>query len=107
MEKAKDKYSDKTITFLSGKMTGRLQADAMDTYNWLKVRDKKIALEFLKKMNFVDKYFEKKEKENVKFGLGKLTYETEDKKKRVPPFLSKWWENRKQVTAKHHRKNTT
>ena len=61
MEKAKDKYSDKTITFLSGKMTGRLQADAMDTYNWLKVRDKKIALEFLKKMNFVDKYFEKKE----------------------------------------------
>lgn len=80
MNSEQNKYSDKTITFLSKGTTGRLQADAMDVYHWLKVKDKKVALEFLKKINFVGKYFDKKEKEDVKFGLGKLSWEEQDEK---------------------------
>ncbi len=61
----KETYNQKTITFLGKGTTGRLQADALDIYHWLLINDKKLAEEFLKKMNWVDKFFKKKEKEGV------------------------------------------
>lgn len=78
MAKKKDTYNEKTITFFSKGTTGRLQADALDIYHWLLIEDKKLAKEFLEKMNKVDKFFEKREKESASWGLGKISYKVED-----------------------------
>ncbi len=86
---------DKII--FSKRMCGRIQSDARDVYYWLKLRDKKIAREFGKKLEHIEQFFEKKEKELIakeedknKGVLEKVVYEkpihkTDDTIKKV------WW----------------
>ena len=59
----KKEIKDKII--FSKRMCGRIQSDARDVYYWLKLRDKKIAEEFGKKLEHIEVFFERKEKELI------------------------------------------
>lgn len=60
----KNNYSDKTIMFQQTN-TGRIMADAMDTYHWLLSQNNIMAKAFLKKINDVDKIFQEQREEGA------------------------------------------
>ena len=75
---------------------GRIQADARDTYNWLNLRDKKIAEEFRLKMNKMEKYFKAEEKERKMLDnalVGKMEWGEPEKveKTKDGKIIKTWW----------------
>ncbi len=81
----------------------RLYSDARDTYYWIRVRDEKIADEYLKKCDNMEKFFDRKFKEEKEAEemakiaeIGKTEWGEPEKTEKENGIVKKtWWKRLK------------